>query len=350
MTLLDFATFDTFSTGITGAKQAQQGRWSFQGGSASGRGEVSTTRAKTGTKSIYNTAGALTWTTIDPTENKYIVGAHFNINASSGWRDLFIVMDRDTLYPIHIQYDSVSKNLRWARQGTVLDTSTETFEVNTWYHLEIKFEVANSTASGTNILKVDGAEIFNLAAASDTQHDSVSDIKCMLWGGIFGGCYWDNIYICDTNGSINNDFLGECIVETIRPNGNGNSSQFTGQDADSTNNYQNVDDTTVDTSETTYNGSSTTNHIDLYTFDDLSSGGTVKGVKVHTFAKKTDIGNRAITHKIRSGGTNYSMSEEHFLAEGLVDKSSLTETDPNTASAWTVSGVNSAEFGVEVTT
>ena len=61
---------------------------------------------------------------------------------------------------------------------------------------------------------------------------------------------YDDLYICDGTtvpGEPVNDFLGDVRVDTLYPNGNGNSSQWVGQDANSTDNYLNVDDTLLPT-------------------------------------------------------------------------------------------------------
>ena len=72
-------------------------------------------------------------------------------------------------------------------------------------------------------------------------------------------------------------FLGPIAVETLRPNGNGAVNQWAGSDGDSADNWQLVDDPTVDNGSYVY--STTVGQQDLYTMGDLErTAGAIIGV------------------------------------------------------------------------
>ena len=103
---------------------------------------------------------------------------------------------------------------------------------------------------------------------------------------------YDDVYIADTTGSYNNDFLGELTVEHLRP-ASDDTAQWLGSDANSVDNYALVDEAG------TYNGadyvaSSTVGQRDLYvpTASTQPITSPVVGVVVAAVAMKTDAGTR----------------------------------------------------------
>ena len=89
------------------------------------------------------------------------------------------------------------------------------------------------------------------------------------------GNAYDDVYICDTTGSVNNNFLGELTVEHLRP-ASDDTAQFLGSDANSTDNWALVDEAG------TYNGadyvaSSTVGQRDLYVPAPIGSSEHVTG-------------------------------------------------------------------------
>lgn len=158
---------------------------------------------------------------------------------------------------------------------------------------------------------------------------------------------FEDLYICDGSGSINNDFLGDMRVDCYLPNGNGNSSQLVGSDSNSTDNYQLVDETSQN-GDSDYVQSSTVNNKDTYAVADMShTPANIFGTQLNMIAKKDDSGTRSICSVCRSGGTDYD-GDTQALGTTYVDYRQIRETDPATSSAWTRSNLNSAEFGVKV--
>jgi hypothetical protein len=166
--------------------------------------------------------------------------------------------------------------------------------------------------------------------------------------GSYGtGIYFDDLYVANEQGSVNNDFIGECRVRCLLPNGNGNSSQLVGSDGNSVNNYQLVDEATPDTTD--YVFSSTVGDKDTYTFTDLpDTSGTVAGVQVSALGLKTDVGARTLAVV-----TRHASSEHDSIDLGLPTVTpayvyEVQDTNPVAGGAWLRTDVNAAEFGVKV--
>lgn len=236
---------------------------------------------------------------------------------------------------------------RGDRNGTILATSTTPIVMNSWHYIEMKATIAD--AGGECIVRIDGVDRINFTG--DTRNGGTS---ALVDGVLFPGSSFtgtvrtiDDLYVCDATGTVNNDFLGDIKIETLYPSGNGTSSQLTGSDGNSTDNYLLVDEAgTPATAD--YVASGVTGQRDTYAFSNLATNsGPVKGIQINSYANKTDAGSRSIKALALSGGST---------ATGVMTPLQTTynahlqiqETDPNGGGAWTIASVNAAEFGVEV--
>jgi len=233
--------------------------------------------------------------------------------------------------------------------GTVLATGTKVLTAGVYYHFEWKLTIDNTT--GASELRINGATDHSVSGI-DTQN-SANATADRFWLGenpvaAYMGWAFDDVHVCDGTGSAPyNNFLGECRVECLFPNGNGNSSQLVGSDANSTDNYLLVDETAPN-GDTDYVESSTVGNKDTYTYGNLTpTTGTVYAVQINPYAEKTDAGTRTIATIARVSATEVD-SSDLTLGATYGGQSEIRTTKPGGGS-WSISDVNNAEFGVKVT-
>lgn len=216
---------------------------------------------------------------------------------------------------------------------------------DTWAYVEVK--VILSDTVGAVVIKVNGATVLNLTNVDTKNAGTAATLDTVRWGATSAtpNIYIDDIYIANGAGAVNNDFVGECRVRALYPTGNGNSSQFTGSDGNSVDNYLLVDDPQPVTAD--FVGSATVDQKDTYVFEDLPDlSGVVAGVQILAYAAKTDAGARGLALVTRSGGTDYD-SADAALGTSPVFVRQIRETNPATGVAWLRTEVNGAEFGVK---
>lgn len=235
---------------------------------------------------------------------------------------------------------------RGSEGGTLLASATATLSVGVWYYIEVKTTIDDT--SGIAELRIDGQTVASFTG--DTRNGgtgtSIDYIALQPAMGNNCGATYDDLYILDSTGATNNDFLGDIRIETLYPDGNGNSSQLVGSDADSTDNYQLVDETGTPSSAD-YVASGNLGDKDTYTFTGLATtSGTIKGVQVNSWAAKSDSGVRNVKNITRLSGTE-DQSASLPLQTTYMPHLSVHETKPGGGS-WTISDVNNAEFGVQV--
>lgn len=281
----------------------------------------------------------------------WIVGVAFKLTSGNNPpanRQLIHLLDGTTA---QVDLRLTNGSLQITRNGTVLGTGTFKFIATIWYYLEFKVTIHNST--GTIAARVNGISDIS-ASGLDTQNTAnatASAIQLGATGGVngAGNPFWDDVYILDGTGSApTNDFLGDVRVQTIVPNGNGTTNQLDGSDGNQVDNYLLVDEATPN-SDTDYVESSDVGDKDTYNYGAITpAAGTVYGLAIYPWARKTDAGIRTIATIARHSATEVD-SADRSLSVSYQYFTDIRETKPG-GGVWSIADVNAAEFGVKVTT
>lgn len=214
-----------------------------------------------------------------------------------------------------------------------------------WYYIELKILIANS--GGTVDLKVDGVNVLSLTSQDTLQGTGAAMDMVSLRGSSNIDPVFDDLYVLDDSGSDNTDFLGDCIVETIFPDADGTTNDFTRVGGGS-NNFQAVDDGYTPDEDTTYVHSSTASEKELYGFAALTTPvDTIYGVQVSMLARKEGSGSREVRCLARSSATEVE-GDSKGLSVDYLHRQHMYENDPNGGGDWTESAVNAAEFGFKI--
>ena len=248
---------------------------------------------------------------------------------------------------VHLKFYVNSSRLIEVRNnanGLLATSSGHTLEGLTWYFIEIKATIHDST--GSVIIKIDGDEVLNVIGVNTLNGSNAYVGGIYLSGARDVHTYFDDLYCLDTTGAKNNDFLGDIRVDPIRPNGAGTYSQFT---PSAGNNYENVDEDFPD-DDTTYNDGSNVADKDSYAMESVPDpvSTTIHGVKSQITARKTDAGTRKCKILTRAGTTD-DLGDEITLSDSFVTYTSLLEDNPDDSLAWEDADVNSVEMGMEIT-
>lgn len=277
-------------------------------------------------------------------------GALINVNAhgstSSGHQLFTLQADVGAATHLSLNIDATGHLTlrRGSTTGTIIQTSTPTISTTAaWHSIEVKATIHDTT--GECIVKVNGVEYINFTGDTKNAGTSTRPDKILLGCGD-SRIHVDDFLMVDTTGGANNTWPGEISIVGIRPSGNGANSGLTGSDGNSTDNYLLVDETVLNTSD--YVGSDTVTTLDTYDMTAVGKTGTVIAVQNLAYAAKSDAGSKSFKHVTRSsGGTLLKSSAEALSTTYLLYSGPIWLTDADAAD-WTVSLVNSAEFGFEV--
>jgi hypothetical protein len=238
---------------------------------------------------------------------------------------------------------NASSVLTVTRNGTVLATGSTVLSTATWYYIELKFTINNTT--GVVELKLNGASEIASTGSLNTRNTANTQ-----WNGVFFNIpasyiYWiDDVVVLDTSTGANTNFLGPVQVVARYPDSNGNYAQWTPNGGS---NVGAVSEPYED-GNTSFNQSSTANQIDTFDMQDLpAASGSVHVIQQHTVAVQDGGSARTIRSKLRISGTDYNGSNVNTSASYQVF-TQIHDQSPATSAAWTVSEANGLESGYEL--
>jgi hypothetical protein len=248
-------------------------------------------------------------------------------------------------------YLTSSSNIRIKNSsGTTIATGTSVITADAWHYLE--FDILINGASGAIASQVDGSSDIGSTTGNfgSTGLDTIAFAINRTNGNGDTLNDYDDVYISD-NSAPNNSMIGDVHVQTLYAASDGTYTSWTPNSG--VNHFDRVNEHTVapfPDNDTTYNYSSTVNAKDSYHYDQLiATTGTVYGVQTNLYCRKTDALLRQLKSLVRSGGSDF-LGSAVSLAASYVDFTEIREVDPATAAAWTISGVNNAQWGVDLFT
>lgn len=228
--------------------------------------------------------------------------------------------------------------------STVLGTTTGVNLVAaTWYYLEWKLVIGSGTSGSTEV-RVNGVSRLALTGQNTQATANATATTLRLHQAPSNSSQdFDDMYVLDGTGGVNTDFLGDCKVEQLLPTGAGATTAWT---PSAGSNWQCVDDAPPN-GDTDYVSSATANQVDTYAFGDSAVTGTVKAVQATVYHRKDDAGSRSLALVARPGSTDQA-GATIAVGDTFAMASQVWDTNPDTATAWTIATVNSSQFGLKL--
>lgn len=244
----------------------------------------------------------------------------------------------------------------WDNHTNTQIGTTAALILNQWYRLEVNYN--DTTQSNTTFTaNIDGVSIGS-SSFNGTTGSAVGPQWAVVWGNANGGgsydYYLDDLAINDSTGSFQNSYPGEGHIVHLRPNGVGDSAQWTPNLMFA--NWAMTDEVTPNDA-TDYNSSTTLNFEDLFACDNLSDPvGTINvvavGVRMTDLVapdataafkleiEKTSAGTKAQSAAIKPGDNSWLTN----TAREPRNYSLVTYQDPDGAN-WTHNTLNSMQIG-----
>ncbi len=241
--------------------------------------------------------------------------------------------------------------------GTVLLATSAAGLISSgdWYYIEVKGYLHDTI--GFFEVKIDGTSVVSFTG--DTKRASASPYTQLA--GVALGNYqgvsaagtnrtfdFDDFYICDSLGVNNNDYLGDCRIACLYPDGEGTTQEWTPQGGGT--HFSEVDETLLD-SDTTYESCTTYPRKTLYTFQDIGGTvGSIAGIQTAAAIRKTQTGGAIHKHTVRSNSIDTDGSDKAFSGGTAYNYSTqIWEQDPSDLTDWTEAKVNAIEAGINRT-
>jgi len=234
-------------------------------------------------------------------------------------------------------------HLRFYAPAGLIGSSSAPLSLNTWHYVEFKVLIDNA---GSAEARIDEVVVYTVAV--DTQATASSSANAIQIAAMYENLFVDDLYICDANDGIHDNYLGDNRVECILPNGAGApaTAEWVSSGGGASV-FGNVDDNPPDDDATyNYRDAAGLPLKDVWAFPAIASAsGIINGVQINTLCRKDDAGVVSMEHVTRSGGADYNSASFNVPTGGYVYESTVRDQDPNGPINWTVANVNLAEFG-----
>lgn len=271
-----------------------------------------------------------------------VIGFGFYFTNTASSHDTVLTVMDSTTEQVSVRMSA--GQLYLTRSGTWLAGGTTVLAPYTWYYIEFKFTISNS--AGYVELHLNGATEIAQVGPVDTQNTGNAGWNSFRFARQNAGgnaAYIDDVYVVDPSISPHTTFLGPVSVVALRPSAAGAHADWT---PSSGTNHGAVADVVPD-GDTTFNQSSTADQIDTFVYQNMPvASGAVYAVQ-QVISAKHDGGARSIAPVVRQAGTDY-IGATKAVSNSYLPYKEILDEDPSTGSDWTVSGVNSAEFGYKL--
>lgn len=238
--------------------------------------------------------------------------------------------------------------------ASIVGTSSvvNTTGIGIWNYVEWKMLIADSIPANSCIVKVNGVEVLNLPAGTDTKFTTTSptSFDMVRIGGSGIAPYSltmevDDLYICNTATAVMSNFLGDIRIDTVLPDADGTYND--GIPSTGTARWSILDNVPATTSS--YVTLNNTGEKETVQFANLATitTQTIHAVQLNYNSLKTDAGQKSVA-AVALSNSILQEATSSTLATSYVYQSGTFLTDPATGAAWSESAVNSAEFGIIV--
>lgn len=259
-------------------------------------------------------------------------------------------------YPGTSQTDGGGSYFAGGLASVLWTSSAPVWKFGQWNFLEWKI-TAKTDNTGSFAVRVNGEEVANVTGVrtvpfalgdgpSNPQYYNPANFTQFSIDSTLGTNAYDDLYVCNATGAVNNDFLGDTYVELIRPDGAGFKSDSTivGTTPEPTR-WQSVRTANGGTSAVKFGA---TGNADSYTFENLPyTAATVYGVQVVAQARKEDSGFARMSLTNRVNSLNADASPTLLTpSAGDVYAFRTATLDQSANGSWTLQKVQDSEFGV----
>lgn len=297
--------------------------------------------------------------TVSAGDNTFISGFNFRYSAVQGSYDIGIASVKDgssCQCQLILNRDGTLSVCRGDATGftprVILGTTSIALLQGSFYHIAWKIKVHNTT--GTVDVRVNNISALSLSN-QDTQNTgnqswNVASIGLQQTNNLIfvnaANLDYDDFYLCDGSGGVNNDFLGVLAAGALHAQaGNGADTDFTPSTGSD---HGNMVKELYEDGDTTYNVASSTGNKDTYAMDNVPTGTTIKFIQSIMVVRKTDAGGRTVANVLHIGSTDY-IGADRSPIQTYTQLLTPYDVSPATSVAFTYTELNALEGGIKIT-
>lgn len=242
-----------------------------------------------------------------------------------------------------IRINSATHKLEiYTSTGTLAATGTTAIQLATWYSLEVHIKIVDG-ATGAIDVRLDGTS--EVAYSGDTQPGSDTTIDNVQYTATGAACYFDDLAMNDTAGSVDNSWCGDGKCYYATGTSAGDVTQLT---PSAGSNWQCIDEVPPNTSD--YVSSAVAGNYDLYNCGTitLATGEIVRRVQVEARCLEESALGDSVKLGVKTVSTEYFDSGHVVTTAYARYVGNDLTLNPNTGAAWTQTQIDALQVGVKV--
>lgn len=213
------------------------------------------------------------------------------------------------------------------------------FRLNTWFYFEIALKTHPTL--GEFEMRVNTVPLCDYTNINTGSSSGWNAIRMGLKSISSKQFYLDDQYVCDSQGDVNNNFLGNVRCQGLLTTAPGDSTTWTSSDVmipnwEAARNQEVNDDLYVYTD--------VVGDFDLYHIDPLVNSPEIFAVSVYGFYRQDDATQRFGVNVIKSGSTTVD-GPSHALNQTYTGFRDIYEEDPDISGNWLPAAVNDLQIG-----
>jgi len=231
--------------------------------------------------------------------------------------------------------------------SAVLATTSKNLVGSTWYLMEIYVKI--HATSGSIVVKVND-EIY-IDYSGNTKYLSYSTFDRIGFGtgGYVGGsneCWWDDLAMNDTSGSVDNSWCRNGVVELLMPNLNGDTLEWTPTTSGS--HFADLDELPNDGDTSYIQALNTANKRDMLHLFPFNSYDKVV-TRVFPEARIKDANNGLVQVKfgVKTSGSVYLSSAKTLTNSYVSQRGEDLLVNPTSGSTWDKTALDALQIVVE---
>lgn len=270
------------------------------------------------------------------------VGHHFYFTTTDNFHDFLVFQSGAgaTLYKTRFN-QTTGKVTILDGANTILATSSGSLAAATLYHIETKIVIAGSLGGSIDV-RVNSVSFVSVSGIT-TNATAIQSIAFDQRVSGSTGCVFNlaNLYVWDSVGSINNNWLGEQKVYTLFPSADTADADWT--KSTGSNGYDLINDVPA-VDATRYLDAATVGDVSIFDLTDLPTTAlTVAGVLTAVRAEKTDAGGGTLDFGVVHGGVP-SLGSVAQVNSLYKYSAKISELNPSTSAVWLSTEINAAQI------
>jgi hypothetical protein len=264
----------------------------------------------------------------------------------------FLIVFYDTATPqvgLVVNLDNTLSVYRLATNGglgtLLLGPSAFSLSLGVYYYIEMMATI-HATA-GSAFVRMNGVTVLT-GTSLNTRNTANNTCNAVSIGAVHINGSGSTIWVDDFYMRSDAVTCGDCRVISALPAANGFLNNFARGGADSGANWSQVNDNPAN-DDTNYIQTVNPGDIDLYAYPPLPvTSGTVYGVMACPVLRNDSAGTTTAVPEYRSGGANHDGTGPQPVGSTTYNAyPDIQGQDPGTGAAWTIAGVNGAQFGIK---